>query len=64
MQTLFHVKDLLHWIIAHDSNKCPTKIINLLKRYPEISYTVLIAPTPEVLKVISLLLIIRAVKIS
>ena len=51
IQTLIHVKEVLHWIIAEDSTKCSQNIINLLNRYPEISYTLIAAPTPPMFKV-------------
>ena len=54
MQTLIHVKEVVHWIIAQDSNTCSQSVHNLLQRhFHEISHTVISAPMPEFYKVIS-----------
>ena len=54
MQTLIHVKEVVHWIIAQDSNTCSQSVHNLVQRhFHEISHTVISAPLPEFYKVSS-----------
>ena len=51
VQTLIHVKEVLHWIVAIDGETCPKNVVKLLRRFPEISYTLISAPTPKMFKV-------------
>ena len=51
LQTLVHIQQVLHWIIVEDAHKCSQNVLKLVDRFPDLSYTVISAPTPYVFTV-------------
>lgn len=51
LQTLIHVKEVLHWIIAEDSPKCSKTVSDFMGAQTDLSYTILSAPMPMIYRV-------------
>ena len=51
LQTLLHIQPVLHWIIVEDARVCSPELEKVLRRFSNLSFTRIAAPTPLVFTV-------------